>query len=263
MEINWFIFSAQIVNFLILIAVLQRFLYRPIIRAMSRREQTIRSRLEAGEQAQKVAQQEAEAYRLQQQQLADKQTAMLSQTKAEVEQARKKLLENARVEVEATQSRWQTSIQQQKDSFLQELRHRAVQQIEEAIRRILFDLANVNLEQLVISEFLKRLTKLKEEEYQLLTHVVATSNHNLEPMGIHSAFEIPEESRQAIQSTLQKELSTDVKLQFETTPDLICGIELRASGCKLSWSFDNYLDALAENLSAVFEQESEGKNEPG
>ncbi|PHM05822.1 hypothetical protein CK516_38115 [Nostoc sp. 'Peltigera malacea cyanobiont' DB3992] len=50
LEINWFTFFAQILNFFVLIFVLQRFLYKPITKAMARREKTIRDRLSSASQ---------------------------------------------------------------------------------------------------------------------------------------------------------------------------------------------------------------------
>lgn len=255
MEINWFIFTAQIINFLILVAVLQRFLYRPIIRAMDRREQTIRDRLETAERSRQEAQQEAERYQRLQQEFADQRATLLEGAKTEVEQTRKALLQTAHQELETTQARWQTAVQHQKDAFLRELRHRAVQQIEQTIRRILTDLANGSLEQQVITTFLQRLETLGDADRQLLQDLAIVNGHALV---IHSAFEIPDRSRQALLATLQTILSTDVHLQFEVTPELICGIELRTLGSKLAWSFDHYLDALEENLSVVFDEETGG-----
>ncbi len=47
MGADWFTVVAQIINFLILVALLKRFLYGPIIRAMDRREAEIASRMDA------------------------------------------------------------------------------------------------------------------------------------------------------------------------------------------------------------------------
>ena len=44
MQIDWITVAAQIVNFLILVWLLQHFLYGPITRAMQRREQRIAER---------------------------------------------------------------------------------------------------------------------------------------------------------------------------------------------------------------------------
>ena len=47
MQIDWLTVAAQIVNFLVLVWLLQRFLYRPIVSAMAERENRIETRLTA------------------------------------------------------------------------------------------------------------------------------------------------------------------------------------------------------------------------
>ena len=47
MAIDWVTVSAQIVNFLLLVWLLKRFLYQPVLSAMDRREQDIAERLGA------------------------------------------------------------------------------------------------------------------------------------------------------------------------------------------------------------------------
>ena len=51
MQIDWLTVAAQIVNFLVLVWLLQRFLYRPITEAMARREERIESRLSEAKNA--------------------------------------------------------------------------------------------------------------------------------------------------------------------------------------------------------------------
>lgn len=258
MEINWFTFFAQIVNFLILIAVLQRFLYNPIIQAMGRREKTIGDRLQQAEQKRQEAQQEVQRYQQMQQELANQRSVMLAQVKADVEQTQKELMQNVRAEVEQTQSRWQEVIQRQKDAFLRELRYRIAQQIQATIRLVLQDLADVDLEQQIIQVFIERIQNLDEEEKQAF-FVDLTSTPDAKQVVVCSAFEIPEESRLLIQQIIREQMLDDVNFQFEMTPDLICGVELKASGRKLAWSVENYLDTFADNLTAVFEEETGGK----
>jgi F-type H+-transporting ATPase subunit b len=141
-----------------------------------------------------------------------------------------------------------------------------VQQIEQTTRHALTDLANVALEQQIIAMFLQRLNNLADKDHQVLQDLVAAKQDSI---AIHSTFEIPEAERQTILQTLQPQLPTPVTLQFEIMPDLLCGIELRTAGSKLSWSIESYLEALEENLAAVFDEETDGidqsrdKDEPG
>lgn len=257
MEINWFTFTAQIVNFLILVFVLQRVLYKPIIRAMDRREATIRDRLQSAAQTEQTAQQEALHYRQLQQDLEAQKVALLNQAKAEVEQVRLSQLQTVREEVDATRGRWQTVVQQQQASFLQELRHQITQQVQTTVRRVLADLANVDLENRLITLFLQRLHDLSAAEQQALGSFAKSENSTHHAVAIQSAFAISDADRLAIAQALEQQMQPvhPLKLQFELNPHLICGIELRAPGCKIAWSLENYLDHLEENLATVFDEE--------
>ncbi|NET39507.1 MAG: hypothetical protein F6K19_47355 [Cyanothece sp. SIO1E1] len=44
-----------------------------------------------------------------------------------------------------------------------------------------------------------------------------------------------------------------MNVTFETTPDPICGIELRTPGYKLAWNLADYLEKLDENLARAME----------
>ena len=57
MQIDWVTVVAQMINFLVLVYLLKRFLYGPIVKAMERREHAI------AEQQQQVQEQLAEAER--------------------------------------------------------------------------------------------------------------------------------------------------------------------------------------------------------
>ncbi|MDJ0616748.1 MAG: F0F1 ATP synthase subunit B [Calothrix sp. MO_192.B10] len=255
MEINWLTFIAQIVNFLILVALLQRFLYRPIIQAMDEREETICDRLLEADEKRQTAQKEAEQYQQMQQEFAQKQTEMLADVKAEVETERAVLMQQVREDVETTRSAWKTTISRQQDAFLQELRYRAMLQIQTFIRRALRDIADTQLEQQIINTFINRIQNLSADERQELSTAIADQKNN-SGIAICSGFEIPEESRQRIIEVICDRLLKNIDLHFETTPHLICGIELRATGKRIAWSLENYLDSFEENLSAVFEEET-------
>ena len=63
MQIDWLTVSAQLINFLVLVWLLKRFLYRPVMDAMQRREQHIAARIGAAEQQEGLADQRERRYR--------------------------------------------------------------------------------------------------------------------------------------------------------------------------------------------------------
>ncbi len=69
------------------------------------------------------------------------------------------------------------------------------------------------------------------------------SNHAI----VRSAFDLPIEQQTAINETF----SAEIDLKFETTPDLVSGIELTASGNKIAWSISDYLTSLEKGVGEL------------
>ncbi|MBN3948220.1 MAG: hypothetical protein HWQ38_17915 [Nostoc sp. NMS7] len=270
MEINWFTFFAQILNFFVLIFVLQRFLYKPITKAMARREKTIRDRLSSASQQKEEAEQEVKHYEEMQQQFTDQKTELLTKAKSEVEQTRQNLLKEMQESVATERSQWQTSLQRQKDAFLREVGDRTMQQLQATVRRVLTDLAESELETQIARVFLQKLRDLTETERAELVTTLTASTKDSIPLTLVSTFTLPTDICTAIATVLQDyfkavgsgkiessyEIAGKIEPTYEIESSLICGIELRGTGYKLAWSMDTYLDSITENLVTVFAEEA-------
>lgn len=255
MLIDWFTVAVQIINFLILILLLRRFLYRPVIRAMSEREAKITAQLEEAKFLRQEAREEAESYRQQRRELDNYRDTLLSEAREEVETWRKNTIIKAREEIDETRASWRKSIVAEKQALMRELRHRISSQVCTISRRALADLADAELEQQMIEVFARRLRVLDEAERTMLKESVRRSNHEIT---LRSAFDISPEMRQYVLQTIQNDIVVDVDMQFEVMPDLLCGVEISSQDLKLAWTLDDYLVSLEENLfETLFDEEME------
>jgi F-type H+-transporting ATPase subunit b len=247
--IDWFTVAAQMVNFLILVALLKYFLYGRITKAMDEREERIASRLHEAEQWQQEAAAETAAYRQQRQELEAKRAALLAQARDSAATQRQELLAAARQEVESMRARWQKAMHDEQETFLHDLRQRASQQLLAVARRALTDLAHADLEQQMVGTFVDKLRTLDDNAWEAL----AASQHDADqPLVVYSAFVVPPVTRQQLQHLLQERLGAAVRVRFETLSEVLCGIELRTNGGKIAWTLEHYLDTLEESLATAF-----------
>lgn len=254
MLIDWFTVIAQIINFLVLVYLLKRFLYGPIIRAMDEREKKIALRLEEAGKKKEEADLEAEDYRRKNREFDERREGMFSQIKEEVDVRRKDLITEARNQVNAGRTKWYEAIQREKEAFLQDLRRRAGRQTCAISRQVLKDMADVDLEDHIIHVFIKRLLSLNKDEIEALKESI----HRLpQKISVRSAFKIPGKLAGEIKEVLRNQADGHVDVQFEVAPDLICGIELKLQGSRISWNVDDYLETLEENLLAALENKGE------
>lgn len=257
MTIDWFTFVAQIINFLILLGLLWRFLYRPIVRAMDEREATITARMEEARRQRRQAEEGARAYRKKLADLDGRREELLAQAKEESERRRKELLAEARRQAEQMRAKWFGAVEQQIGSFLKDLRRRCGEQVCAAARRVLEDLAHADLERRVLAVFVERIRELSGSDSRQLREGAAASDGGVE---VRSAFDISGEQRERISSAVAGQLGHGAEIRFTNSSDLICGIELRAGSWKLAWNVDAYLKGLEESVAAALADETEERD---
>ena len=248
MLINWFTVIAQIINFLILVFLLQRFLYKPIMQTIKKRQKMIDARWKDAEIAQEEAQQEADNYRQQQQELQQQKETVTAQMLQKVEQEHQQLLIKARREVEEMQMKWREALSQEQNDFIRSLRQQIAEQTNSIVRHALQDLANADLEQQIIISFCQRLQEMDENQKQIIAQSLQNSS---QPIIIKSSFEISPESRQQIIKALQIQIVSNNPLEFQTSPDLICGIQIKLAAYVISWNLDDYLQTLESRFQQL------------
>lgn len=258
--IDWFTLIAQIINFIILVFLLWRFLYKPITKTMGERRKRIERQWKEAQQQQEEAQAEAESYRQKQQDLEKRREELLNEAKEKAKAEQEKLINQARQEVDKKQAEWQESIQRQQESFLENLRQRVQEVTHKTTRRALQDLADAELEQRAISVFMERLKHLDQEERETFKQSVQKSGENVV---INSAFEMSEETQTKLQDTLRQEDIVNGKdVKFSTSSDLICGVEMRSKNHQIAWTLADYLESLEEQFANEFPNKAEAEENP-
>ena len=250
MLIDWFTVVAQIVNFLVLVWLLKRFLYKPVLDAMDKRERTVVAQLRDAEALKAEAEKQRESFRLAQEAFEGQKQAALREVQAEAEATRARLLEEIRRESETLRKKWLATLQEERDTWQEELAARVQREIFAIARQTLRDLAGEELEQRIAHVFLGRIKALAREEKSRLVSCLEASQH---PATIRSALDLPDSVRTGIEETIKATLSPKAQLRFQTDPELLAGIELALDGHKIAWSIEGYLSSLEESVNQFAE----------
>ena len=218
------------------------------MQTIKKRQKMIDARWKDAEIAQEEAQQEADNYRQQQQELQQQKETVTAQMLQKVEQEHQQLLIKARREVEEMQMKWREALSQEQNDFIRSLRQQIAEQTNSIVRHALQDLANADLEQQIIISFCQRLQEMDENQKQIIAQSLQNSS---QPIIIKSSFEISPESRQQIIKALQIQIVSNNPLEFQTSPDLICGIQIKLAAYVISWNLDDYLQTLESRFQQL------------
>lgn len=248
MLIDWFTVVTQIINFLILVALMKYFLYGRLIRTIDEREKRIVARFAEAEKKNKDADlrlEQVHTQLLEQEQQRDK---MQAQARQEVDQQQKEMLEKARASVSALETEWNDNLVRERSAFLANFRRRAATVILSIIRRALSDLASSDLRLAAFQVFLEKLRSL---DATMLRTLVGGK------VKVLTAERLPEEMSRKIEEILAERLGTPVAVQFEQAKTMTWGIELRGSGQRFGWSSESYLDSLEQRLETDLDHPAE------
>jgi F-type H+-transporting ATPase subunit b len=250
MTLDWFTIAAQVINFLVLLYLLKRFLFPPIIRAMDKREELIASRLKDAEDKRREAEEARQSYEQKQQEAEGERQQVLAGAREDADKLRKELSGTARKEVENETKRWQDAMRQQQDEFLGELRQRTAQQVLAATRKTLDDLADEDLEHRIVSKFLERLGDAGSEEVKTINDHLKGSE---ETLIVSTAYKLSKKERDRIEEELNSRFQLQARPRFETTSDATAGIQLSVGDIRIAWTLKSYLDDVEREVLQALE----------
>lgn len=242
MRIDWLTVAAQILNFVVLVYLLKRFLYRPVLDAMARREHRIAQELRDAEQREKKADERAQEFWEKSEQLAYQRTELLQTAREEANEELRRRLDEGRTALEEQRQRWQTELEHEWKDVRTALRRRIAGSVTEVTRRVLSDLADAELERVIGRVLCRRLSELGPSDLEIL----ARSDEAIE---VATAFEPSDEFRRDMGAAVRQLLGREVR--FGRRDGLVGGVELRAEGWKLSWTVEEYLRGLEERFEEI------------
>ncbi len=245
MQIDWITTIAQIINFLVLVYLLRRFLYQPIVAAMSRREEDISQRLEQAAQQSTLAQQQSAKYNEKVRELEQQREQLIEEAKREAEAQRTHLLNELRDEIATVRARWQDEVKREQQAFLAQARQLVGEQVCLVARQSLGDLADAELENQILSVFLKKLTKVSAQDKAKLAQSAIKKG-----LIVQTHFPLAQAMQEKITAIIYEQIAPALLVHFEQTPELICGINLKGPGFKLEWNLESYLTNINEQLSS-------------
>jgi F-type H+-transporting ATPase subunit b len=246
MLIDWFTVAAQAINFLILVWLLQRFLYKPILDAIDDREKGIAAQITQAEAKQAEAQRERDDFQHKNEVFDQERAALLVKATDDAKTERQRLLEDARKEADALRAKREEALRAEQRDLNQEIIRWTQKEVFAITRKALSDLAAASLEERMGEVFVSRLRELTGTAKEQLGAAFKTSS---QPACVRSAFALPLPQRNAIESAVKETFGAETQVQFEAAPELVSGIELSANGQKVAWSIADYLATLEKSAA--------------
>ncbi|MGO9607247.1 MAG: hypothetical protein ACLQAT_28295 [Candidatus Binataceae bacterium] len=244
MSFSWWTFALQAANFLILVWLLRRFLFKPVTAIVARRKEEIaRGMAEASAEKEKALnlQRDLQAQRAGIE--AERQKAIEEQ-RAQLAAERKKMIDEAREDAEKIRAQATAQLGEERAAATQELFSRTIELAVNLAERLLRDLALPSIEHAFLIRVLDHLDRLPQtERVALVSHlgassVVVTTAH---PLEAHEEAQWREE--------LGNRIGAAAPMEFKSDAALIAGAEIAFPSAILRFNWRDGLTTAAREIN--------------
>lgn len=239
MSIDWITVLVQLFNFLLLVWLLHRFLYRPILAGIDAREAEIARRMAAADAA-RVQAQDAEQHFLRQHEASvQHRDQAVTEALQDTEQQREQLMTETRAQLEQQRLAWQRHLEHERREFMQRLHGAGALTLLELTRKALYELADETLETAIARQLGRQLATMDAE----LRAAAGTSRQ----ARVSTHAPLAEAGQRALQAGLAP-LLPGVGFEFAVDEEQAPGVVLQLGGMRVAWTLDSYMDELDSAL---------------
>lgn len=245
MELSWTTFVLEIVNFLVLVWILKRFLYQPVLDVIARRKAAVEKTMSDAKSI------EAEANKLKGQYEGRLSEADQERQQAreklhkQIDEERKKQLDKVKSEVEAEREKRRAVDEKRLSDALRSQEETAVSQGAAFAARLLGEVADEHLHRKLVDLALAQLSQLSDEQAGSLRSAYDGAQGRAR---VSTAFDLPDDVRGALEARLREILSADVQFDYARDEQLKAGLRVVVGPWVLHANIQDELKAFAESV---------------
>jgi F-type H+-transporting ATPase subunit b len=230
---------AQLVNFVILLALLRFVLYGPILRTMRQREERIQATQAEAEAWRDEARADAEALRREREDADRTRRERLAELEREVDARRAARQGEIEREAEAKRAALAEALERDREGVVELLRRRTGDLLLAELRGALTHLADASLERQAVAAFRRRLERLDARTRDALRAAADSA-----PVVIATAFVPQGEARADLAAAVDDLLGGGREPIFARDDRLLLGVTLTVGGMRVDGSAEGRLAAL-------------------
>ena len=244
MELDWTTFILELVNFVVLIWILNRFLYRPVMNVIVQRKAAIQKTLAEAETTRSNAQALQSQYENRLTEWEQEREKARAQLHDEIRLERNRLMEDLRAELVQERQKAAAVEQRRLKEFTQRAEASAIALGGTFVSRLLSRLGGPELERKIIDMVTEDLSQLPDNQMQVIR---ATSAKTGLPMKLTSAYPLDTAQRETLCQACRTVAGRDIVCEFVEDRDLIAGLRISLGSWMLRANVQDEMSFFVES----------------
>ena len=248
MEFDWLTFGFEIVNFLVLVWLLHRLLYRPVLAVIQRRRDEIAAQARQAEARQAEAEQRKAEYERRLEDWAAERAKRRRELDEELEGERRRRLQALEAELAERRRREEALASRQAGQAREAAEREALALGGRFAARLLAAVAGPDVQARLLRLLVKELGALSAERREALRAALASA---AAPLEVTSAYPLDDAQRAELAQALAALTGGSAPaLVFSEDPALLAGVRLTVGAWQLGANLQDELQAFAELVPA-------------
>jgi len=243
MEFNTTTFILEIINFLILIWILQRLFYKPILEMIAKRKQHIDQTLEDAKKLHTEAEQLRSLYENRQQLWEQEKKAAQAELHRQFEAQRSAQLDTLHKELEQERQKAKVTLNRQQQELQQKAEKQALENGARFAALLLQQTAGPDLEGRLFAMLIDQLTVMPEAGKSILQLPDAKKSVNVK---VSTVFHLATNQREQLEQKLASLIRLPTNFQYQQDSNLIAGVRIDIGAWVLHANLRHELTGFAE-----------------
>ncbi|MGR9088712.1 MAG: F0F1 ATP synthase subunit delta [Gammaproteobacteria bacterium] len=243
MEFDITTFVLELINFLILMWILQRLFYKPVLTVIARRKQHIDQTLAEAQKLQQQAEDLRQRYENRQSQWEQEKRAAMEMLHREINNARKTQMDKLQTDLDQERQKAKVTLAKLQQDIQQQAEKKALQNGARFAGLLLQQAAGPELEARLGEMLIEQFTDLPEECRLCLQMLEAKKSVSIY---ITSAYPLPDALKQKLEQKLSALINRHDVFHYHQNAELIAGLRIDIGAWVLNANLQHELAGFAE-----------------
>lgn len=240
MKFDLLTYLFEIINFFILLWILKKLLYKPVISVLKKRKEYIDTKIREAEEAQAKVEKLKQEYEKLLQDIENIKKAKLAEITKQVEEEKEKLYKQMKAEIDAEREKFLESLQIEKREVINEIKEFIINYSLQFVSKILVKVSDENLHKNLFKLALEAIENLPDEDKKSISEELKHQKFIL----IETAYPLTEEEKNKLKDLIKKEFGIEVSIKEEEKKDLIAGVSIHIGSKLIDLSLEGQLSVF-------------------
>lgn len=240
MKFDLLTYLFEIINFFILLWILKKLLYKPVISVLKKRKEYIDTKIREAEEAQAKVEKLKQEYERLLQDIENIKKAKMAEITKQVEEEKEKLYKQMKAELDAEREKFLESLQIEKKEVINEIKEFIINYSLQFVSKILVKVSDENLHKNLFKLALEAIENLPDEDKKSISEELKHQKFIL----IETAYPLTEEEKNKLKDLIKKEFGIDVSIKEEEKKDLIAGVSIHIGSKLIDLSLEGQLSVF-------------------